>query len=209
MNELQYRSFTPDLEVRAKGDGRTIVGIAVPYDQPMRIDPTLVEQFARSAFNDHLGPVAGPDRALRSASRVKFSREHLVLGGTLIGVATLMRDDASGLYGEWRVSKTPAGDETLELVRDGALRQLSVGFDPIQNRQLRGGVTERVKAALMEVAVVLEGAYGELATVGGVRTVAASGVRSVAGEPIPQTPGLDAAAQILGAIKPLPAWPEA
>lgn len=155
-----YRSFAPDLQVRSGGDGRTIYGIAVPYNAPVRIDGNLVEQFARGAFNHQL----------RDPGRVKFAREHVMLGGTLIGAASLLRDDAAGLYVEMRASRTPVGEETLELVKDGALDQLSIMFRERQNRRLGGGITERVKADLAEVAVVMQGAYGELATAAGVRS---------------------------------------
>ena len=165
MPDTFYRTFEPDLHVRSSGDGRTVYGIAVPYNRAVQIDDTLVEQFARGAFNHQL----------RSPQRVKFSREHVLLGGTLIGAASVLKDDAAGLYVELRASKTPVGDETLELVRDGALDQLSVHFRERQNRRLRGGVTERVQADLREVAVVMEGAYGQLAAAGGVRSLAATG----------------------------------
>jgi hypothetical protein len=159
---IQYRSFAPELEVRSGGntDGRTIYGIAVPYNAPTRINDNLVEQFSRGAFNHQL----------RAPQRVKFAREHMALGGTLIGAATLLRDDAAGLYGEWRVSRTPAGDETLELVRDGALDHLSIAFRERENQRLAGGVVNRRKADLNEVAVVLQGAYGDLAAAAGVRS---------------------------------------
>jgi HK97 family phage prohead protease len=160
MNQSHYRSFAPDLQVRSAGDGRTIYGIAVPYRAPVRIDPDLVEQFARGAFNHQLS----------HPSRVRLSREHVLLGGTLIGAATTLRDDAAGLYVELRASRTPTGDETIELVKDGAMDQLSIHFEERQNRRLPGGITERVKANLREVAVVMEGAYGELAAAGGVRS---------------------------------------
>jgi|SRR5690554_5668785 len=160
MSEVQYRTFEPDLEVRSDGDGRTIVGIAVPWGVRQRIDSQLVEQFRRGAFNGQL----------RAPHRVRFAREHVTLGGTLIGTTKVLRDDAAGLYGVWRVSKTPAGDETLELVKDGALRELSIGFREGQNKRLHDGTIERVTATLREVAVVMEGAYGEAAVVAGVRS---------------------------------------
>lgn len=164
--ETMYRSFSPDLEVRSGGDGRTVYGIAVPYNAPVRIDDTLVEQFARSSFNHQIG----------APGRVKFAREHVMLGGTLMGALTMMRDDPAGLYVEMRASRTPVGDETLELIRDGALDELSVAFRERQNRKLAGGVIERVKADLLEVAVVMAGAYGQLATAAGVRSAQGGGV---------------------------------
>jgi HK97 family phage prohead protease len=160
MPEYQYRSFTPDLQVRSGGDGRTIMGIAVPYNAPTRIDDNTVEEFVRGAFNHQLN----------KPQLVKFAREHYLLGGELIGAASLLRDDAIGLYAELRTSKTPKGDETLELVRDGALSQLSIMFSDRQIRRLGGGHVQRVKAHLGEVAIVAQGAYGDLASVAGVRS---------------------------------------
>lgn len=160
MSDTHYRSFSPDLEVRNSDGGRTVYGIAVPYNAPTRIDEQLIEQFARGAFNHQL------DRP----NRVKFAREHVLLGGELIGAASLLRDDAAGLYVELRTAKTPAGEATLELVREGALDQLSVMFREGQNRRLGGGVVERVRADLKEVAIVFEGAYGDLAMAAGVRS---------------------------------------
>lgn len=160
MTETLFRGFAPDLQVRSGGDGRTIHGIAVPWNAPTRINENLVEQFARGAFNHQFG----------KPNRVRFAREHVLLGGTLIGAMTAMRDDAAGLYVELRTSRTPVGDETLELVKDGALDQLSIMFRERQNRKLAGGITERVKADLIEVAATVEGAYGELAAAAGVRS---------------------------------------
>jgi HK97 family phage prohead protease len=160
MTENLFRSFNPDLQVRSSDGGRTVFGIAVPYNAPTRIDEQLIEQFARGAFNHQLD----------KPQRVKFAREHVMLGGELIGAASLLRDDAAGLYVELRTAKTPAGEATLELVREGALDQLSVMFREGKNRRLGGGVVERVVADLKEVAIVFEGAYGELAMAAGVRS---------------------------------------
>jgi len=154
------RVFRPDLEVRSGGDGRTIYGIAVPWAAPTRIDDKLVEQFARGAFTHQMA----------QPNRVKAARGHMLLGGTLIGALSAMRDDAAGQYVEMRVSRTPVGDETLELVKDGALNQLSIMFRERQNRRLPGGITERVTADLHEVAIVDEAAYGDQSTVLGVRS---------------------------------------
>lgn len=200
MTELAYRTFTPDLEVRSKGDGRTIAGIAVPYGKPVFISHGLTEQFRSGAFNEQLGPVL-PGGVLRSANRVFVAREHMALGGTLLGRATLLRNDAAGLYAELRVSRTALGDETLELVKDGALTDLSIAFREKQNARLPGGVTERVAAELVEIAVVLQGAYGDQALVSAVRAAGAP----YPGPPLPQgTPNLDKARALLADI-PRPA----
>jgi uncharacterized protein len=172
MSDL-YRTFSPQLEVRtgANQDGRTIYGIAVPWNAPMRINESLVEQFQRGAFDHQVRASAGQLGA--PVNRISYAREHLQLGGKLIGRMSMMRNDAAGQYVEMRVAKTPDGDETLELVREGALPHLSIGFRERQDGNLRmaGGIVARTKADMFEIASVMEGAYGDLASAVGVRSV--------------------------------------
>lgn len=155
---IETRSYELDLEVRGTGDGRTVCGICVPYDLPQRINSSLTEVFRHGAFAN----------VTRAAHRVKMLVGH-DSRALPIGRATLLREDANGLYGEFRVSKTQRGDEILALVEDGALNQLSVGFQPLKDRTMKDGTVERISAHLAEVSLVTFGAYGEAATVVGVR----------------------------------------
>lgn len=191
-----YRAFAPDLEVRSGGDGRTIFGLAVPWNAPQRIDRTLTEEWMPGAFKHQE----------RAAGRVLFAREHMDLGGTLIGRMQMMRDDAAGLYVEMRAARTAAGDETLELVRDGALRDLSIGFNerPGGNRVRSDGLVQRVRADLREVAVVMQGAFGDLAVAAGVRSGEASHQASCP-NCSSGTENLEVARQLLGGLPMLPA----
>ena len=107
-----------------------------------------------------------------------------------MGRATLLKETDDGLYAEFKISKTREGDEALELVKDGALDQLSVGFMPIKNKKRPDGVLERLKAHLAEVSLVTFGAYGEMAAVTGMRE----------GAPL-LTPRADEARKILDAIQ--------
>ena len=155
---IENRSYETDLEIRAQGDGRTVCGICVPYDVEQRINPTLIEVFRRGAFAN----------VARAAHRVKLLVGH-DSRGLPIGRATLLREDDRGLYGEFRVSQGSRGDEILELVRDGALTDLSIGFQPLKDKRRQDGVVERIAAHLAEVSLVTFGAYGHAATVVGVR----------------------------------------
>lgn len=179
MSELLYRSYAPQLEVRtgANQDGRTIYGIAVPWNAPMRITDSLVEEFAPGAFDHQIR--AGRGQLGAPVTRIVYAREHMPLGGTLIGRVSMMRNDAAGQYVEMRVAKTPVGDETLELVREGALPHLSVGFRERSDGNMRkaGGVVCRTRADMFEIASTLQGAYGDMA--------AAVGVRSAGGQSSP------------------------
>ena len=174
---LETRSYELDLEVRADTDGRTICGICVPYDVEQRIHPTLTEVFRRGAFAN----------VARAAHRVKLLVGHDAQA-LPIGRATLLREDERGLYGEFRVSKGQRGDDILELVRDGALSEMSVGFQPLKDKRRSDGVIERLAAHLAEVSLVTFGAYGQAASVVGVREESA-------------TPNLDAVQDILRDIR--------
>jgi HK97 family phage prohead protease len=150
MSELLLRSYSTSLEVRGD-DGRTIVGVAVPYGQEARIGPRLVEVFTRGAFQ-------GTDPA-----EVPLTATHPRSGDVLpIGVTTDLRDEPDGLHGAWHVSKTALGDDVLELVRDGALSGLSIGFIELPGGNQwspdRSRVT-RTRAALDHVATVRAPAY--------------------------------------------------
>lgn len=177
MKELELRSYDIELELRNDGDGRTISGICVPYDVEQRINPALTEVFRRGAF----AAVA------REAHRVKLLVGH-DSQKLPIGRATLLREDASGLYGEFRVSKGQRGDDILELVRDSALTDFSIGFQALKDRRRPDGVVERIAAHLAEVSLVTFGAYGKHAAIAGVREEST-------------TPNLDAIAELLKDIR--------
>jgi HK97 family phage prohead protease len=156
------RTRPVDLELRG-GDGRTIVGIAVPFDQPAEVSDggwPYIETFRRGSFAKTIRE--------RGPQGVKTFAKHQRISSLPIGRASLLREDAIGLYSELRVSKTVAGDEVLELVRDGALDGLSVGFRAVKDRQVRGGV-ERLEVALHEISVVDAAAYAG-AVITGVRS---------------------------------------
>lgn len=160
MSEALSRAFAADIEVRADGTGRTVHGIIVPFGRVARVSdggPFYDEMFERGAFS----------KTIRErGDRVKLLSQHMTRNNPL-GRATLLREEASGLYGEFHVSKTAAGDEALELLRDGALDSFSVGFSAIKHVK-RSSVTVRTEVGLREASLVTFPAYAD-ALVGGIR----------------------------------------
>jgi HK97 family phage prohead protease len=148
---LEIRSFAAELSLRGDGDGRTVVGVAVPYGQPARIGYRTTETFTRGAFT-------GTDPA-----DVPFTATHPKDGAELpIGITVELRDEPDGLHGAWRVSRTQLGDDVLALIGDGAVRYLSIGFAELPggdrwNRERTH--VERTHARLDHVATVRAGAY--------------------------------------------------
>lgn len=149
MSKTLYRVTHADLEIRG-GDGRTVAGIAVPYDDPAEIREdygsrygTFTEVFRRGVFAKTIEE--------RGPAKVKFLLNHEYRKLPL-GIATLLREDAEGLYAEFRVSKTTEGDDALESIRDGAVDGLSIGFQPVKDRwNKEKSAVERLEAKLLEV----------------------------------------------------------
>lgn len=161
MENIEYRAMAPELTIRAATggdhDGRIVEGIAVPYGRRQRINDELTEVFVQGAFAHQLN----------AAHRVKFTRNHLSHSGEVIGRALELREDPAGLWGAFLVSRTPLGLATLELVRDRALDELSIGFMQPRggSQRLADGTIQRTKVNLFEVSLVADGAYGQTAKV--------------------------------------------
>jgi hypothetical protein len=109
----------------------------------------------------------GPERVMRGAFRgtdpATVALEAIGAHGAqpgvrLAGRGVALEDREDGPHASFRVSRTAAGDELLELVRDGVYRNVSIVAEPIAARQI-GGVTERTRLGLLRVGIVERGAY--------------------------------------------------
>lgn len=166
MSDILRRDYS-GLDLSVRGDGRTVYGLAVPFDRPQR-----VADVTRSGVvqYDEVFRMGSFSRTIAErGERVKFLLNHDK--NTLpLGRALSLREDPAGLIGEFRVSATRAGDEALELIRDGALDGLSAGFKPDSHvgDPHSGGLVERTSVVLLEVSAVAFPAYDD-ALIGGVR----------------------------------------
>lgn len=151
--EAQVIAFDPDAGV--------VEARLVPYEIEAQLDEQTREVFTRGAF------------ARADVRRVKVSdQQHN--RAVVIGHAIELRDDEDGLYGKLRISDTTHGRDTLTLLRDGVLTEVSIEFTP-QRRYMRverrgnGYLVRHDRATLLGVSPVSHGAYGAGARVLAVR----------------------------------------
>lgn len=97
-------------------EGRTFKGYASTYDKDLGGDIIVPGAFAKTLS----------ERAVR----VKVLWQH----SEPIGRPLMMREDDKGLYVEAQISKTRLGDEALELMRDGVIDQMSIGYSVPQGK---------------------------------------------------------------------------
>ncbi len=137
MTDMITRSF----EIRATdAEKREVSGIAVPYNDTIDIGGGWSERFEKGAVDLN--------------ANVKLFRDH----NEIIGVVTAMEESDEGLLIRAKISETVLGNETLNLVKDGAIRSFSVGFIPVIDEKKNNTII-RKKVNLKEVSLVAFPAY--------------------------------------------------
>jgi HK97 family phage prohead protease len=162
---LQTRDYMVVIELRSDGDGRTVLGRAVPYGQTAEI-PGGRERFVMGAFARQIQ--AGNIGAVKMHS----SHSSRLAGEFPVGKTVHLAEQQDGLHGAWRMYDTPRGDEALHMVKTGEITGLSIGFKASDGGTRKGadGAFERLGAHLDHVVLTGEPAYAG-ATVTAVRSV--------------------------------------
>lgn len=132
--------------------GRTLTGIAVPWDRPARVadpgSPSYLEEFLAGST----------DESLKRADALPLFVRHKH-DSDPVGSVTFHRS-AEGLLYEAPLSLTNRADEMLTLVNDGVMDSVSLGFRPIRNLQRmapEGRVTQRAVVQVKELSLVPHG----------------------------------------------------
>jgi HK97 family phage prohead protease len=136
--------LTRSFELRdAEVKGRTLTLAVVPIMRPAWVEDSTGryrERFRSGAFS-HVDP-----------TRIQLRYQHSTDMLDRVGAGMAMREDGKYLLGEARVFKGARGDHLLDLVNDGGLRGVSVGFYDGQSRQVMdddGPLVERIKVRQM------------------------------------------------------------
>lgn len=112
-NGLEWRESKISL---AENETRTIEGLAVPYERETKLAPGYYETIAADAYQ--------PDGGV---GQVKLLWRH----GEVIGAGTAT-SGPDGVTIHARLSQTSAGDDAYQLLKDGVVDSLSIGFIPLE-----------------------------------------------------------------------------
>lgn len=142
-------------EFSASESGLSFAGLAVAYDRPIQawVPTTLAPGVFRDCLSDD-----------RHKSRIRVLWQHDETQP--IGIPTEMVETADGLSVSGRLSDIPRAREAIQLVRDGVVTDLSVGFDVLaaeESRKPNGEIESRRITAgkLWEFSFVTWGASAE------------------------------------------------
>jgi phage head maturation protease len=175
----EIRTSTPlESPILVRSEEERLVDLRIMPWGVDTITPEGRERFRRSAFR-------GTNPA--DVSLEAIGPHGAQPGVTLVGRAIELEDREDGQYGTFRVSRTRAGDELLELARDGVYRAASAVFSPVASRSV-DGVIERQSARLIRVGIVERGAYpgaAVLAVRGAIEMTEPNPVPDPTPEPVP------------------------
>lgn len=154
--EVESAGSVPTLRFNASGisivaaeEGkarREISGLAVPYNVEATVSDGTRVKIMRGAL-----PVDGP--------APKLLQNHD--GTEIVGLVTARKDEEDGMYFTARISKTRAGDDAIELIKDGAIDAVSIGIDPIKASYDKAGTLVVKSARWRELSIVGEPAFAD------------------------------------------------
>jgi len=113
------------VELKADVAGRTITGYAATFGN-----------------RDSVGDIVEPGAFSKTISErqpkklIKLARDHR----TVIGLPTVLAQDAKGLYFEGAVDDTECGNETLTQVKSGSIAHASFAYDTIRADMSQDGI---------------------------------------------------------------------
>jgi len=122
-----------NFEYKANADKREFEGYASTWDRDLGGD-----QIEKGAFKKTI-------KERFPQNKVKILWQH----NEPIGLPTHMEEDSKGLYVKGRISKTRLGDEALELIKDGVVDQMSIGYDVVGDDISEDGQTRFLKELVL------------------------------------------------------------
>lgn len=144
---MEIKDFNAEIELKAgsEGDEGIIKGMASTFDVDRSED-----QFVAGAW----GKIENPVKTVKMLYQHQRHKP--------AGIWTLVREEAKGLYVEGKLAmKTATGQEAYELIKMGAVSDLSVGFRSLQTKDVTAVVDGKktyvrqiLKAKLFEISPV-------------------------------------------------------
>lgn len=126
-----------DFEFKAKAEDRTFEGYASTWDLDLggdKIEKGAFKKTIQERFFQH------PKK-----SGIKILWQH----NEPLGKPLHLEEDEKGLYVKGYISKTRLGDEALELMRDGVVDQMSIGYDVVKDALSEDGKTRFLKELIL------------------------------------------------------------
>ena len=147
MSELLAQEYSLPLpigEVKALEEGEP--------DGPAYVVEGYVAAFTEKDLGGDVILPGAFDATLAAGHKVRFLRQHD--HSKVLGTVLELKADDHGLHGRFKISRTPLGEETYQLLKDGALDSFSIGYITDDAEHKDGGIRELKAVTLLESSVV-------------------------------------------------------
>lgn len=126
MNGISVRALSTTFEESevSVGEDRVIKGYAIVWNSINSFSEQLIKGSTQKSIDER-----GVDA---DKNQIAFLYQHKM--DTPIAKLQVLREDDKGLYFEAKIVNTRLGDEVIELINSGVLRQLSYGFNYVWDK---------------------------------------------------------------------------
>jgi uncharacterized protein len=147
--EIIQRALNIDAVEIEGAEGRTVHARLLRWDEPSMVSdggPIYEEIWRRGVFSQSI------KRSLQVGRGwpLMYSHDRNMLP---IGMVSAIHERSDGPWMTAKISRTSAGDDIVELIRDGAVPGVSVGGTAIKSRRTKDGQVERVEVAVREISM--------------------------------------------------------
>ena len=122
---------------------------AVSFEFKANLDKREFEGYASTYERDLVGDIVQKGAYTKTIQERLPKKQIKILwqhdSAQPLGLPRYMEEDSKGLYVVGRISKTRLGDEALELINDGVVDTMSIGYDVIKDELSEDGKTRFLK----------------------------------------------------------------
>lgn len=122
-------------EFKANSDKRTFEGYASTWEIDLGLD-----KIEKGAFKKTIA-----ERFPKNDIKILWQHDYT----KPIGLPTHMEEDSKGLFIQGRISKTALGDEAIELMKDGVVDKMSIGYDVVKDDISEDGQVRHLKELVL------------------------------------------------------------
>lgn len=149
MNGISVRALSTTFEESevSVGEDRVIKGYAIVWNSINSFSEQLIKGSTQKSLDER-----GVDA---DKNQIAFLYQHKL--DTPIAKLQVLREDDKGLYFEAKIVNTRLGDEVIELINSGVLRQLSYGFNYVWDQTEYDSATDSYilkEIILLEISLV-------------------------------------------------------
>lgn len=135
---MQFSNPLQIMELKAEGDDWTVEG--------------YISTFGSVDLGGDVVMPGAFKETLKTGPKVRFLKSHDP--DQILGIPKKLHEDKKGLFGQFKISKTKLGEDTRQLLMDGAMDSFSMGYNAVDYKIVDDDIRELHEVRLWEASIV-------------------------------------------------------